>query len=397
MAGHLDGEGAVNDMRAGTSGSPLDTALAFDPRPVVPEGGGRPIGLVGAGAIARAGHLPAYRKAGLRVVAVADLDLRAAQDVAAEFGVDTAYGSAEQLVADPRVEVVDIAVTPQAQAQIIRTAVAAGKHVLCQKPFAEDLESAVELVELAERAGTALAVNQQMRWDQVVSCMKALADAGWYGTLTGGLFDVDVMTDWRMWPWMLDKPRLEYFYHSIHYVDALRHVFGEPASVLATTGRYPGQAATGETRTTTVYTYSDELAVTVIANHNNWSGRPRAVVRCQGTDGQSEGTLGVLYDYPTGRPDTFEYWSRVVHPGHVFARTFDERWIPDAFVGPMVELQAAVAEGRPPLTSGRDNLRTLRVVHAAYRSAEEGRRVRLDEIALPVAGAGSPSAPGTGG
>ncbi|HZC27979.1 MAG TPA: Gfo/Idh/MocA family oxidoreductase, partial [Actinopolymorphaceae bacterium] len=269
-------------------------------------------------------------------------------------------------------------------AGIVRQAVAAGKHVLCQKPFSEDLAVAAALVEAADRAGVRLAVNQQMRWDQVIACTKALANAGWYGQLTSGLFDVDVMTDWRMWPWLLERPQLEYFYHSIHYVDAIRYVFGEPVSVFATTGRYPGQAALGETRTCTVYSYAPELSVTVLANHNNWSSRPRAVVRCQGTDGQSEGTLGVLYDYPVGRPDSFEFWSRVVRPDHTFRRSFTERWIPDAFVGPMVELQAAVDEGREPLTSGRDNLQTLRVVRAAYRSAEEGRAVRIDEVPVPL-------------
>ncbi len=360
--------------------STLQDALAFDHRPRVPAGGGRPIGLVGAGAIARAGHLPAYRKAGLRVVAIADVDLDTARRVAAEFDIPMAYGSADHLVADPDVEIVDVAVTPQAQAEVVRAAIAAGKHVLCQKPFSEDLATAVDLVESAERAGSVLAVNQQMRWDQVISCTKALVDGGWYGQLTSGLFDVDVMTDWRLWPWMLEKPRLEYFYHSIHYVDAIRHLFGDPVSVVAVTGRYPGQPATGETRTTTTYEYAGDLSVTVLANHNNWSNRPRAVVRCQGTDGQSEGTLGVLYDYPVGRPDTFEFWSRVVHPDHRFTRTFAERWIPDAFVGPMADLQAAVAEGRAPLTNGRDNLQTLRVVEAAYLSAEHGRRVRVDEV-----------------
>ncbi|MEQ7127734.1 Gfo/Idh/MocA family oxidoreductase [Actinopolymorpha sp. B11F2] len=213
--------------------------------------------------------------------------------------------------------------------------------------------------------------------------MRALVESGWYGQLTSGLFDVDVRTDWSLWPWMLDKPRLEYFYHSIHYVDAIRHVFGEPASIVASTTRYPGQAAAGETRTCTVYEFSNELSVTVLANHNNWSHRPRALVRCQGTEGQSEGTLGVLYDYPVGRPDTFEFWSRSAHPDHTFQRTFTERWIPDAFVGPMVDLQSAVAEGRAPLTSGRDNLKTLRAVLAAYRSAEEGRRVAVTEVASP--------------
>jgi predicted dehydrogenase len=334
------------------------------------------IGIIGAGAIVRAGHLPAYRKAGYSVVAIADVDLDAARGAAADFGVETVYGSAAELIADPRVQVVDIAVTPRAQAEIAHAAIAAGKHLLCQKPFSEELPVARSLVEAAERAGVRLAVNQQLRWDRVVRSMRELLDAGSYGEVTGGLFDIDVNTDWTLWPWLAERPRLEYFYHSIHYVDAIRYLFGDPVGVLATTARYPGQAAVGETRTTTVCEYSGTSQVVVLANHNNWSDRPRAVVRCQGTLGQSEGTLGVLYDYPVGRPDTFEFWSRT----ESLRRDFAERWIPDAFAGPMGDLLSAVEAGREPSTSGRDNLATLRVVEAAYLSASAGRRVLLSEI-----------------
>ncbi|MEO3751128.1 extracellular solute-binding protein [Streptomyces sp. B6B3] len=364
---------------------PNDTALAalsFDHRPVLPERP-RPIGIVGAGAIVRAGHLPAYRAAGLPVVAIADLDADAARRVAGAFGIPTVYRSADELIADPEVEVVDIAVTANTQAPIVRAALRAGKPVLAQKPLTEDLSEAVDLVAEAAAAGVPLAVNQQMRWDPVVAGTRALIDAGWFGRLAGGAFDIDVLTDWSLWPNLLRTPRLEYFNHSIHYVDALRHLFGDPVAVTATTARFPGQRARGESRTFTVYEYTEDLVVVVNSEHNNWSSTPRAVLRCQGTEGRSEGYLGSLYDYPQGRPDVLEFVSRNHLPGHRLIREFDERWIPDAFAGPMADLQRACAEGREPAVSGRDNLTTLRLVHAAYRAAQEGRRVPLAEVELP--------------
>jgi predicted dehydrogenase len=63
------------------------------------------------------------------------------------------------------------------------------------------------------------------------------------------------------------------------------------------------------------------------------------------------------------------------------SRTFVERWVPDAFAGSMGELQLALEEQREPTTSGRDNLKTLALVDAAYRSAAEGRRIELNEAA----------------
>jgi predicted dehydrogenase len=85
----------------------------------------------------------------------------------------------------------------------------------------------------------------------------------------------------------------------------------------------------------------------------------------------------MFYDYPTGGPDSIAYVSR---DGSECTRTFEERWIPDAFAGPMAELQLSIEEGREPMTSGRDNLRTLALVEAAYRSAAQGRRIELAEL-----------------
>lgn len=355
-------------------------ALGLDYHAELPSRLDRPIGIVGAGAIVNAAHLPAYRKAGFNVVAVTDLDRQAAARTAAAFEIPRVCDSVDELLAMSDVEVVDVAVTPFAQADIALAAIRSGKHLLCQKPFSESLEAAQRLVEAADAAGTKLAVNQQMRWDQVIRCTRLLLDRGWYGELTSGSFDVDILTDWASWPWMANRPGLEYFYHSVHYFDSIRFLFGEPHSVIASTARYPGQFATGETRTFTVLDYSDTCKVAVLTNHNNWSHRPRAVMRCQGTDGQSEGTLGALYDYPYGRPDTFEFWSRTAAPDHAFSRHFTERWIPDAFIGPMADLHRSIEEGREPLTSGRDNLGTLRIILAAYQSSQEGRRLAVSGL-----------------
>ena len=62
------------------------------------------------------------------------------------------------------------------------------------------------------------------------------------------------------------------------------------------------------------------------------------------------------------------------------AYDFDGRWLPDAFLGPMSDLMDAVATGREPRTSGRDNLRTLALVFGSYRSAEERQSIRVADV-----------------
>jgi len=348
----------------------------LDVRARLPQRLDRGIGIVGAGAIVGAGHLPAYRQAGFNVIAIADIDHRAAQRAASEWEIPRAYASADALLEDHEVEIVDIAVTPSAQPPIAAAAIASGRDVLCQKPLAPDMATARTLVRSAETAGVCLAVNQQMRWEPAIRATKLLLEAGHFGEPAGALYDVDIGTPWENWPWLAALPQLEYRYHSIHYLDSARYLFGDPVAVVASIARFPGQTSVGETRTFTILEYSDTLAVAVLVNHNNWSRTTRALIRCEGTEGRSEGRLGLFEDYPVGGPHSLSFVSRA--DGEAWSRTFEARWFPDAFAGPMAELLCAIEEEREPLTSGRDNLRTLALVEAAYLAAADGGRVQLE-------------------
>jgi predicted dehydrogenase len=108
--------------------------------------------------------LPAYRACGFRVVACHDRDPAAAERTAANHGISRVAATLDDLLADDEVEIVDVAVTPEAQVEIAERAAAAGKHLLCQKPLAPDYPAAVRLVAATRNAGVKLAVNQQMRW-----------------------------------------------------------------------------------------------------------------------------------------------------------------------------------------------------------------------------------------
>lgn len=337
------------------------------------------IGIVGCGGIVNYAHLPAYRQAGFRVVTCFDQRSEAAEKTAAEHAIPAVAHSLEELLQDPAVQIVDIAVTPWAQAEIAAQVIAAGKHLLCQKPLAMEYGVAAETVELAREAGVMLAVNQQMRWDAGIRVSKQLLDAGALGTVADARIEVSIRTPWHMWPWIAESERLEVMYHSIHYLDSVRYLFGDPEAITAFHSRWPGQPEIGETRTLAVLEYPGELRVTVDVNHHNWSADAYARFRWLGTGGIVDGTLGLLYDYPTGRVDSLRYQSHT-EPTIWHEAPLTTWWIPDAFVGPMASLMGAIATGQEPLTSGRDNLGTVALVGAAYRSAAEQRRVRLDEI-----------------
>jgi predicted dehydrogenase len=351
----------------------------LDYKPKLPGKLDRGIGIVGAGGIVNYAHLPAYKKAGFKVVGITDQKAEAAQKTAHEHGIPKVHASVDELLKDPRVEIVDIAVYPAAQVEIVEKAAATGKHMLCQKPFADEYSKAVHNVDVAAKAGVKIAVNQQMRWDAGIRCARLLIDQGWLGVPFYGTIQVHCKTDWSMWPWIYAGKRLEVMFHSIHYIDSLRFLLGQPASVFTSGSRDPNETTSAETKTLTVWDYASGLQVLIDVCHSTWMDDPYAIFRFEGTEGVIKGTIGLMYNYPSGRPDTLEFMSKK-NPGYWFSAQLDSMWIPDAFVGPMASLMRAIDENSEPETSGRDNLKTLQVVFAEYKSMAEKRAVRPDEI-----------------
>lgn len=331
-----------------------------------------PVAVIGAGAIAEYAHLPAYAKAGLDVRGIFDVAPERAVALAETHSIPRVYASLEELLGDDAVAVVDIAVVPWAQPSIARAAIDAGKHVLCQKPLAVDLDTAVDLVGRAERRGVHLAVNQQLRFDEGIAAARAMVEHGWIGDVTAMTFTVDITTDWSAWPWLVSSPRLEISYHSIHYLDTIRSFLGEPERVFCTGSRTPGQAPVGETRTMSTLVFPGDVRALVHATHENLPREPQARFRIDGSEGCIDGTLGLLYDYPHGRPDTLSVFSRTVPTDGWLPYPVTTRWLPDAFAGPMGSLLTAIATGGTPATSGRDNLGTLALVEALYESMRTG-------------------------
>jgi predicted dehydrogenase len=103
--------------------------------------------------------------------------------------------------------------------------------------------------------------------------------------------------------------------------------------------------------------------------------------RMEGTDGVAQGTIG-WPDYPHGSPSTLRYTSLTATGGQWIEPRWTTRWFPDAFAGPMEQLQHAVATGAALAITAADNVRTMALVDAAYRSLAERREVMLDEIGL---------------
>jgi predicted dehydrogenase len=361
----------------------LDVSLNYLPR--LPQRRDFRIGCVGAGFIMRDCHLTAYQQAGFNPVAIAARDPAKAQAVARQHQIAKVHATIDDLLADPAIEVLDVAVPPDVQPAIIRAAAKQPhlKGILAQKPLAMSHAEAKQCVQACAEAGITLAVNQNMRFDQSVRAMKDVLGRGWLGEPVLATIDMRAIPHWM--PWSQRLPSLATFVMSIHHLDTFRYWFGTPQRVLASTRPDPR----------TKFPHSDGINLYILEYERGlrcsswddvWTGPAREGAesdigirwRVEGTEGLARGTIG-WPGYPAHLPSTLDFTNKH-QPGHWFQPRWQEAWFPEAFVGTMAQLLAALEEGTEPEISGRDNLETIALCEAVFAAARDHRVVAIEEF-----------------
>ncbi len=359
-------------------------ALSFAPDPEVRSKGLR-IGCIGAGMIMAECHLAAYREAGFPVASIASRTEARAQGVAERWGIPKVHGTPEALIEDPEVEILDLAYPPDQQPALIRHALKQPhiRGVLAQKPLALTLQDAIALREEAKAAGKVLSVNQNMRYDQSMRVLKQILDRGDLGDVVFAQIDMHAIPHWQ--GFLEDYDRLTLANMSVHHLDVLRFLFGDPEEITTVTRKDP-RTRFAHTDGITVSTLRFPSGVLALSLEDVWSG-PREegykddqhiAWRVDGTEGVAKGTIG----WPTGAASTLTYASKKATGGEWVTPSWETMWFPHAFVGVMEQLQHAVTTGTPPALSVEDNVKTVQLIEAGYRSIAERRTVRLDEISI---------------
>lgn len=353
------------------------TSIDLDYLPHLPRKTDYRIGVIGAGFIVRDVQLAAYRKAGFNVSAIASRTPAHAQSVAAQWGIAHVHGSYRDLLADPEIEIVDLAFPPDLQLEVVQEAVRHTDHlrgILAQKPLALTADQAQEIVDRCADAGLPLAVNQNMRYDQSMRALRDLLNRGILGKPILATIEMRARPHWQRFLESYD--RLTFLNMSVHHLDIFRFLFGDPEHVLASARTDPRtDFPHADGITCYVLEYADGLRAIALDDTFTWSDDAGIRWRVEGTDGIAKGTIG-WPDFPRGSPSTIDY-TRRAEPGVWHRPRWEERWFPDAFVGTMGQLMGAIQSGTEPEISGRDNLRTMALVDACYQSVAERRAVRV--------------------
>jgi predicted dehydrogenase len=331
----------------------------------------RPIVMIGAGAIVRTAHLPAYRRVGFSVAGVFDTNPDAARETARQFGIVKVFGSLAEACATNGA-LFDLAV-PGGQIGRVVTCLPDGAAVLIQKPMGEDLPMARAIRAICHARRLTAAVNFQLRFSPNVLALRDMIGHDRLGRITDVEVRVVDRQPWEQWPFLEGAPRLEVLYHSIHYLDLIRSLLGEPGGVYCRAVAHPGLSRFADTRSTIILDYGRDTRCSLVLNHTHAHGSEHraSFVKVEGTTGAALLTLGVNLDYPAGPPDRLETvagsagtWQSIPLRGS---------WFTEAFEGPMSNLQRFIDGEDAALVSPVDDaIKTMAVVEACYESSAGG-------------------------
>ncbi|HSS70928.1 MAG TPA: Gfo/Idh/MocA family oxidoreductase [Casimicrobiaceae bacterium] len=354
----------------------------------------RTIGIIGVGFGAQV-HMPGFRSEGWEVAAICSRSRDKAQKAAAEAGISGVYTDPMELVRRDDLAAVSIITPPGAHRALSIAALQAGKHVLCEKPFALDAKQGREMLAAAEKSGRTAMIAHEFRHTPQRAYIKQLLDESYIGKFqlcTIELFlDRYVTAQPRPFTWMARKADGGGLLGALgsHYIDGLRHWFGEVASVsgrLETLRPELVDPATGkkieaETDDTFLFTltFRNGGMATMIASFATTPTRGAKIVVMG-----DRGTLIAEQPGPNPMEDGVVIGSRDGAPPHVlatpprytpFADARDHRLM--AFRLLVRDFTKAVEQGTSPAPNFTDGLRCQEVMDAVRESSGSGRTVPL--------------------
>ncbi len=192
------------------------------------------VGVVGCGFVGLGAHVSSFAKIdGSRLAAVADPDPKRLGKAADKYRPQAAYQDYQELVADPNVQAVVVALPTPLHAPVAMAAIEAGKHVLCEMPLAANMEQADRMIAAAEKKGVVLMPSLTFRFTPNYVRVKNSIAAGEVGAVTTVLYREfisasDLAMQWPPGSWMWDRSSSggPLFTLSVWSIDMFRWLMG---------------------------------------------------------------------------------------------------------------------------------------------------------------------------
>jgi UDP-N-acetyl-2-amino-2-deoxyglucuronate dehydrogenase len=340
-----------------------------------PEGTLR-VGIIGTGAIAKK-HAQAYKNIGYEITVCTNTTATSGHQFANSVGAEFVE-TMEELCQHPRVDYVDVCTMPNYRLPVVERCAMAQKHVLVQKPMATNLDTASQMIMIAQKAGIQLGVMSQHRFDDSVLFLKQAISEG----RLGKILQADAYVKWYR--------SAEYYSRSIkgswagegggalinqgiHQVDLLLYLIGPVDQVFGYWQLGRVHKIESEDSLSALLHYSCGATGVIQASTSLWPGYPERL-EIHGTNGTAImtgdklTTWDVRHDTGAAAPLAQSVASGASDPMAISVVPFERQFL---------DFGEACKTGRSPLCSGPDGFRALQLVEGIYESCRQKRKVDI--------------------
>ncbi len=342
------------------------------------------VAIVGSGYITRIGHLPGYKAAQANVVAICDLLPERARPLAEQYGVPAVYSDWREMLRLERPDVVSVCLPNVLHREPVLAALEAGAHVICEKPLATSVAEAKEMFDAARRNGRVLMAAQNFRFKPETRVIKTAVEAGELGEIYfaeaiatrrlgiptwgefhqksrsfgGSMLDIGVhMLDQTLW--LMGNPR------PLRVSATMESRFGARADIAALRGNRWNHETFDVDDFATAFVRLAGGATLLV--RSSWAAHIDAGLmgsRLAGTEGGAQTAPPSLY--------------RLRHGMMV-----DEKFTPlgevDSYHEEFKHFMRVVKGQESPIVTEAQTMDVQRILNAAYRSAETGAEVAVEE------------------
>lgn len=332
--------------------------------------------VAGCGGMANAWVKDAIERKEASIVGLVDIKLEFAQAMAERHGLDCGvYADLKEALAATGANLVFDVTIPSSHYTVCSTALQHGADVLGEKPMAESMAEARDLIAISDRTGRSYAVMQNRRYNAHIRAYRELVKSGAIGKVGSISADFFIGPHFGGFREAMDSPLIMDM--AIHTFDQARLLIGaDPVSVYCHEFNPPGSWYAGNASAICIFEMSDG---STFSYRGSWcaEGAPTSWEAAWRINGE-RGTA--IWDGANA-----PYAERVA-PGDQegkFIRDYERVEAPSAWTGRsghegcFDEMFAALAEGRPAETDCRDNIKSMAMVYGAIASAKEGRKIDL--------------------
>ncbi|TVY06567.1 Gfo/Idh/MocA family protein [Paenibacillus cremeus] len=322
------------------------------------------VGLIGAGGVTQL-HLEGYKDHPERVevAAICDPNAEVRQQKAEKYGISQQFSDLDDFIKNSNVDVAIVCTPTSIRKQVVLPLLQAGFPLFVEKPFSDTLSDAVEITETAQKLGIPVSVNQNFRKHFTFDLVKQIVADNTIGNVTTIHFSNLFFRQDAGWRLQCERHALSVM--GIHWFDGFRQVLGSEAkSVNALMSSSSAIDCAGETDATVQVAFENGAFATYMQSFSSPFRRTEMIVI--GETGTLVSNHTTVELYRRGEQKPVQTWQNNV------SREMN------TYEG-LNHLFVQLETGKVAPNSAQDNLKTVAILDAAYRSANEQRIINLKQ------------------